>query len=487
MWLNAPEPENGSMDGATNGIAAIGGAVALAIVATSGSAGAEELHAHEGHERPPAYNDPNIAVPPASGADPQYPRAVAFIPADSSNFTPGGITSYDYVVVHTMQGYYGGSISWFQNPSANVSAHYCMRAEDGEVTQMVRNEDRAWHVNSINPQAIGIEHEGFIDEPEWYTWINYVESAYLARWLCDTYDIPIDRDHIVGHVELPGNSHTDPGSNWNWDLYMGLVQQTVPEATVEAIVVDRAEACTVTASEATVLKRTTEASGELGASDVCAVASGDTITVNYEFDGFDGHRRVLLDPDDPCAETFGQAPVYMFEGHVSGACQNPVLEGVDVVLDGGSTVATDSNGIATFTAVSAGGHEVSTDGGLVEPATVPFELDVHPGARVIVVTQTTDQGGDETGDEPDPSGDESTSSAEETGDAGEVGTGGGQSSGNEPPGGGAEETGDSAGALPDGFGERDAEGCGCRTRSAPNPLGLGLFVLVFGIVRRRRT
>lgn len=461
----------------------------MALLATSATAQAEGFHAHEGHERPPAYNDPDIAVPPASGADPQYPRAVAFIPADSSNFTSGGITSYDYVVVHTMQGYYGGSISWFQNPSANVSAHYCMRAEDGEVTQMVRNEDRAWHVNSINPQAIGIEHEGFIDEPEWYTWINYVESAYLARWLCDTYDIPIDRDHIVGHVELPGNSHTDPGGNWNWDLYMGLVRQTVPEATVEAVVVDRTQACSVTASEATVIKRTTEPSADLDASDVCAVAAGDSITVDYELDGFDGHRRVLLDADDPCADTFGTDPVYLFEGHVSGACENPVVGGVDVVLDGGAVVTTDASGIARFTDVAAGGHEVATNGDLVDAATVSFDLAVHPGARVLVVTAAADDGGGETGgDEPDPTDGGSTSSAETSSGGPPAGTGGGTSDDSSPGDGetSAGGTEASAGALPDGFGERDATGCGCRTSRRPDLFGLATFIFAFGWVRRRR-
>ncbi len=487
MWSNGPERMKGFGTMRTSAA----GLAGLLVVGTSATALAEGFHAHEGHDRPPAYNDPDIAVPPASGAAPQYPRAVAFVPADSSNYTANGIVSYDYVVVHTMQGYYGGSISWFQNPSANVSAHYCMRAEDGEVTQMVRNEDRAWHVNTINPQAIGIEHEGFIDEPEWYTWVNYVESAYLARWLCDTYDIPIDRDHIVGHVELPGNSHTDPGSNWNWDLYMGLVTQTVPESTVEAIVVDREAACSITASEGTFIKRTTEASGDLGASDVCAIDAGTTITVNYELDGFDGHRRVILDADDPCAGTFGTDPVYLFEGHVEGTCTNPVVEGVDVLLDGGTSVTTDGNGIARFTDVADGGHEVTTASELVEATTVPFELDVHPGARVFVVTNAGGRGGDETGgDDPDPTSADATSGGDEsTSSEGEAGTGskedgGGADDGDQP--GGGESGGASSPALPEGYGERDGQGCGCRTSNEPDLLALALFALGFGALRRRR-
>jgi hypothetical protein len=39
----------------------------------------------------------------------------------------------------------------------------------------------------------------------------------------DRYGIPKDRAHIVGHVEVPGNDHTDPGPNWDWTRYMQYV------------------------------------------------------------------------------------------------------------------------------------------------------------------------------------------------------------------------------------------------------------------------
>jgi hypothetical protein len=116
--------------------------------------GLAEPDREDHHHRPPEYQDPNLVVPPASGQEPEYPLAAGFVPADSSNYTANGINSYDYVVVHTMQGYYAGSIAWFQNPASNVSAHYCMRSEDGEVTQMVRDQDRAWHVGSSNAYAL---------------------------------------------------------------------------------------------------------------------------------------------------------------------------------------------------------------------------------------------------------------------------------------------------------------------------------------------
>lgn len=88
---------------------------------------------------------------------------------------------------------------------------------------MVRDEDIAYHVRSANPYTIGIEHEGFIDEPKWFTTTMYIESAKVAAYMCYTYGIPVDRDHIKGHSEFPNQTHTDPGSNWDWNYYMGKV------------------------------------------------------------------------------------------------------------------------------------------------------------------------------------------------------------------------------------------------------------------------
>jgi Bacterial SH3 domain len=51
----------------------------------------------------------------------------------------------------------------------------------------------------------------------------YRASAAPTRNLCNKYGIPKDRSHIIGHVEVPGATHTDPGPYWNWTYYMQLV------------------------------------------------------------------------------------------------------------------------------------------------------------------------------------------------------------------------------------------------------------------------
>jgi N-acetyl-anhydromuramyl-L-alanine amidase AmpD len=151
-----------------------------------------------------------------------YPPA-RWVPASSANYSAGRTQPISAVVIHVTQGSYAGAISWFQNPAARVSAHYVIRSSDGEVTQTVRDANTAWHARSGNAYSVGIEHEGWVDQPSWFTDAMYRSSAALTRHLADRYGIPKDRQHILGHAEVPGNDHTDPGRHWDWNYYMELV------------------------------------------------------------------------------------------------------------------------------------------------------------------------------------------------------------------------------------------------------------------------
>ncbi len=98
---------------------------------------------------------------------------------------------------------------------------------------MVQNKDEAWHAanKSMNMHSIGIEHEGYaIKDGSWYTEPQYESSAALVKYLAAKYDIPLDREHIIGHDEVPGvldanvrSQHWDPGPFWDWNHYMQLL------------------------------------------------------------------------------------------------------------------------------------------------------------------------------------------------------------------------------------------------------------------------
>ncbi|MEX1367013.1 MAG: N-acetylmuramoyl-L-alanine amidase [Nannocystaceae bacterium] len=431
------------------------------------------------HHRPPQYDDPDLVVPPSSGADPDYPLAVGFTPADSSNYTAGGIVSFDYVVVHTMQGYYAGSISWFQNPAANVSAHYVMRSDDGEVTQMVRDTDRAWHVGSSNSYALGIEHEGFIDDGSWYTWQTYLSSARLTRWLCEEHDIPVDRDHIVGHVELPNQTHTDPGPLWNWDLYMALIRDVVPQGEVHGVVVDRSQACELTTVADTWIKATLQSSADLADDQRCQVPAGTTLTVLHHSEEMVGHARLHFDDGgSPCAGALGQGG-FAWLDDLDGPCEPDVVAaaGALVTLDGGEAVEVDADGRFVMFGVAPGAHTIEVSGdGFVDEGTV-VDVQVYPGARVVM------------GVDPVPSGEDTTGGAGEGGTEGDSGDlPGGTGGGDDLPDDGEATTGtggdDQGRALPPGFGEDDGQGCGCSHGGRPGSIAWILPLLVLGLRRR---
>lgn len=161
-------------------------------------------------------------------------------PAHSTNYTASRSAAVSAVTIHTAQGSYAGTISWFKNSTANVSAHYVIRSSDGQVTQMVRHAHTAWHVGSHNSYTLGIEHEGYVNNSSWYTTAMYNASAALVRHFCATYsaitcssaykgaassgiNVLATSVKIKGHQHFSNQTHTDPGINWNWANYYNLL------------------------------------------------------------------------------------------------------------------------------------------------------------------------------------------------------------------------------------------------------------------------
>ncbi|MGZ3862475.1 MAG: N-acetylmuramoyl-L-alanine amidase [Bacteroidia bacterium] len=165
-------------------------------------------------------------------------------PAASCNYTVGrGGTAISAVTIHDIEGSYAGAISWFQNCSASVSAHYVLRSSDGQITQMVLEANKAWHVGSENGYTIGLEHEGYVSQTGWYTTAMYTASAALVRDICNsgyginplrTYNGPSCSGSCVlggcvkikGHQHYPNQTHDDPGPNWDWYYYYTLINNT---------------------------------------------------------------------------------------------------------------------------------------------------------------------------------------------------------------------------------------------------------------------
>lgn len=174
-----------------------------------------------------------------------------WVATPSCNYSSRSGTAISAVTIHTIQGTYAGAISWAQNCSASVSYHYVARSSDGQITQMVYEADKAWHVGTENPYTIGIEHEGYVSDPAWYTEAMYIGSSNLVKDICNsgyginplrTFQGPATSGlnvlggcvKIKGHQHYPNQTHTDPGINWNWEHYYQLLNSTTPVVTYTA-------------------------------------------------------------------------------------------------------------------------------------------------------------------------------------------------------------------------------------------------------------
>jgi uncharacterized repeat protein (TIGR02543 family) len=80
-------------------------------------------------------------------------------------------------------------------------------------------------------EAIGIEQIATEANPKQLEDL-YETTAKLVKYLCQEYDIPMDRAHIFGHDEAPSatptktsvvTQHVDPGPLWNWGKFFALM------------------------------------------------------------------------------------------------------------------------------------------------------------------------------------------------------------------------------------------------------------------------
>ncbi|AQT70816.1 N-acetylmuramoyl-L-alanine amidase [Streptomyces sp. fd1-xmd] len=170
------------------------------------------------------------AGPPAplrTDSSVDYAPAV-WVEASEANYTASDRPEaypIEYVVIHLTTDIMPIMFAKFNDAAERVSAHYMISASGTRIAQCVRERDVAWHSGSVwyNYRSIGIEHEGWTDQPV-YTDKMYETSAVLTATICAKYDVPVDRDHILGHVEVPLSTHDDPGTVWDWDKYMNLVE-----------------------------------------------------------------------------------------------------------------------------------------------------------------------------------------------------------------------------------------------------------------------
>ena len=135
------------------------------------------------------------------------------------------------IVLHTSAGTFEGAARWFGSAESGVSAHYLVGL-DGRVAQFADETETARHAgrvldptariaadadaNGVNRFTVGIEFEDggdplAVSRPA----SQYETGALLIAEVAARWDIPLDRDHVVGHREIfaakacPGNLDVD--------------------------------------------------------------------------------------------------------------------------------------------------------------------------------------------------------------------------------------------------------------------------------------
>ena len=106
---------------------------------------------------------------------------------------------------------------------AKVSAHYIV-TEDGQILNLVKEEDRAWHagvsswrgITNVNSASVGIEiinpgHEwGYVPFPE----PQMAALVPLVSDIVQKHDIA--RANVVGHSDIAPARKLDPGELFDW-------------------------------------------------------------------------------------------------------------------------------------------------------------------------------------------------------------------------------------------------------------------------------
>jgi N-acetylmuramoyl-L-alanine amidase len=123
------------------------------------------------------------------------------------------------------------AIERLNDPDAGVSAHYLI-TEEGEVIQLVHEEQRAWHagksfwrgVTDVNSASVGIEldHPGHDPANGGYRGFAQVQIDALIPLLArivKRYDIP--RANVVAHSDVAPARKIDPGELFPWERLAG--------------------------------------------------------------------------------------------------------------------------------------------------------------------------------------------------------------------------------------------------------------------------
>lgn len=137
----------------------------------------------------------------------------------------------DLLVIHDTEGSYAGAVSWFAQARSQVSAHFVIKEDGSEATQMVDLADKAWHACAFNSRSVGFEMAGLASKgfgaPEWQS------AAEIIAFHLHHLQIPVRWARggvgpgFCSHYDLGkgGGGHRDPTTDPKvWATFVALVE-----------------------------------------------------------------------------------------------------------------------------------------------------------------------------------------------------------------------------------------------------------------------
>jgi N-acetylmuramoyl-L-alanine amidase len=119
------------------------------------------------------------------------------------------------------------------DPDYKVSAHYLIN-ENGEIYQLVTEENRAWHagdsfwkgIHRVNDFSIGIEiqnpgHVYFLKKGEWFPYSEKQYQSLLILLKDISHRYPLIAKNTVGHCDIASHRAVpkiDPGPHFDWEF-----------------------------------------------------------------------------------------------------------------------------------------------------------------------------------------------------------------------------------------------------------------------------
>ncbi len=163
----------------------------------------------------------------------------------------------DMIVYHIAEGTYEGTISWLKNPESGASSNFVV-SRTGKITCLVPIDKEAWangtqvskasskyyykratnklvleRGGNANDYSVSIETEGFSSKTGGeLTELQFNALVWLTQYIRKelkrlyNVDVPIDRDHLVGHYEIaPKEKPLCPGPKFQWNELIEAVKK----------------------------------------------------------------------------------------------------------------------------------------------------------------------------------------------------------------------------------------------------------------------